>query len=161
MGYEMTAPKPVENPKRAFGLRKVLMSVVPWAVIAELAIAMLEGALKYGRHNYRCVGSIRASDYYDAGRRHMDRWWEGEDYDPDILAKTGLKVSHIVKAIASLVVLRDAMICGTFEDDRPPATPAGFYTELDKMSAVMMDSVKEPVAPLTEAGRGKVWNAAK
>jgi len=135
-----------ENPKRAFGMKKVLMSVIPLTVLSELALAMLEGALKYARHNYRAVGSIRASDYYDATRRHLDRWWEGEDLDPDS------RLSHVTKAIASLVVLRDAMIVGTFEDDRPPRPPKGWYDELDKLSAALIEKYPEPKAPITELG---------
>ena len=84
--------------------------------MAEVGVGMLEGSIKYGRHNYRAIG-VRAEVYYDAARRHIDAWWEGEDIDPD----SGL--SHITKAICSLVVLRDAMIQGKLFDDRPPPTP--------------------------------------
>ena len=91
------------NPKDAIGASKVPMSTVSCAVLAEVGVAMLEGACKYGRHNYRGVG-VRASVYYDATQRHLMSWWEGEDLDPDS------ELSHITKAITSLVVLRDAMI---------------------------------------------------
>jgi hypothetical protein len=101
------------NPKDAVGVKKVPYSTVPGNVITEVAAAMAEGALKYGRHNYRGVG-VRASVYYDATLRHLISWWEGEDIDPD----SGL--SHITKAITSMVVLRDAMLQGKCEDDRPP-----------------------------------------
>src|SRR5437879_6154887 len=91
------------KPKDAMGMKKVPFSTISAPVMAELGVAMLEGALKYGRHNYRVIG-VRASVYYDAVMaRHMPCWWEGEDEDPD----SGL--SHVTKAIASLVVLRDAM----------------------------------------------------
>ena len=103
------------NPKDAIGIRKAPLSCVPASVLLETGTAMLEGASKYGRHNYRAVG-VRASVYYDATMRHMMQWWEGEDIDPD----SGL--SHVTKAIASLVVLRDAMIQQKLTDDRPPAS---------------------------------------
>lgn len=77
---------------------------------------MLEGALKYGRHNYRTVG-VRASVYYDAALRHLTSFWEGQDIDPD----SGLP--HIVKAVACLYVLRDSQRMGNWVDDRPPAMP--------------------------------------
>lgn len=89
------------------------MSLFPVNVLMEIAIALTEGARKYGRHNYRAIG-VRASVYYDATLRHIFAWWSGEDIDPD----SGL--SHITKAIASLVVLRDAMINNKWTDDRPP-----------------------------------------
>jgi len=101
------------NPKDAVGVAKVSESCIPQGVIGELAIAMQEGARKYGRHNYRIAG-VRASVYFDALMRHSKAWWEGEDNDPESGA------SHITKAIATLVVLRDAMMNGKMTDDRPP-----------------------------------------
>ena len=101
------------NPKDLVGVRKAGMSCVSAAVLAEIGVAMLEGASKYGRHNYRAVG-VRSSVYYDGTMRHLMDWWEGEDIDAD----SGM--SHITKAITSLVVFRDAMIQGKVEDDRPP-----------------------------------------
>ncbi len=92
------------NPKDAVGVRKVgTFSCLPAPVLFEASIAMLEGGRRYGRHNYRVAG-VRASVYYDACLRNILSWWEGEDLDPD----TGL--SHVTKAITSLMVLRDAMI---------------------------------------------------
>lgn len=101
------------NPKDAIGCKKPPMSVLPWPVLYEVGVGMLEGACKYRRHNYRRVG-VRASIYFDATMRHMALWWEGEDLDPD----SGL--SHITKAIAGLVVLRDAQMRDMVTDDRPP-----------------------------------------
>src|SRR5688572_29793649 len=109
------------NPKDAVGVQKPPMSTVPSPVLMEVGLAMLEGALKYGRHNYRDAG-VRSSVYYDATMRHMMRWFEGEDIDPD----SGL--SHITKAIASLVVLRDAQMQGKVAfDDRPPAADPAWF----------------------------------
>lgn len=119
------------NPKDAIGIRKAPMSTVPANVLAEIGVAMLEGTAKYGRHNYRAVG-VRASVYYDALMRHMMSWWEGEGTDPD----SG--VSHITKALACLVVLRDSMFQGNWEDDRPiPSNP--FYGRLNELSGEILD----------------------
>jgi hypothetical protein len=115
------------NPKDAVGIKKAPMSTVSAAVLAEVGVGMLEGALKYGRHNYRGVG-VRASVYYDATIRHLFSWWEGEDTDPDS------QLSHVTKAICSLVVLRDAMIQDKCEDDRPPRS-AKFYERLNELAA--------------------------
>lgn len=116
----------VENPKQAPGRNKFPLSVVPPRVLAELGAAMLEGAIKYGAFNWRS-SKIFYSDYYDATTRHMMQWWEGEDNDPD----SGL--SHVTKAIASLTVLRDAMLNGSAIDDRPstPAHMSGFVALKD------------------------------
>lgn len=119
------------NPKDMVGIRKAPMSTVSGAVMAEVGVAMLEGACKYGRHNYRAVG-VSAAVYYDATMRHLMGWWEGEDIDPD----SGL--SHITKAIASLMVLRDAMIQSMFTDDRPPRS-VPFYLGLNAGAAKIVD----------------------
>lgn len=111
------------NPKDSVGISKVPMSTVPATVLAEVGVAMAEGARKYGRHNYRVLG-CKASVYYDATMRHLMDWWEGTDIDPD----SGM--SHVTKAITSLVVLRDAMIQNKFIDDRPPVS-VEFLKELN------------------------------
>lgn len=119
------------NPKDLVGVRKAPMSTVSAVVMAEVGVAMLEGAAKYGRHNYRAVG-VRSSVYYDGTMRHLMAWWEGQDLDPD----SGM--SHITKAITSLVVLRDAMIQGKCEDDRAPRS-AEFYTALNTLAGEIID----------------------
>lgn len=135
------------NPKDAVGIKKVPLSTVPAPVMAEVGLAMLEGARKYGRHNYRSAG-VRASVYYDALLRHVMAWWEGEDNDPD----SGL--SHIVKAIACLVVLRDSMIQGNWIDDRPPVSPAGWLAELNARAAEIIE--RYPDAKPAHVARGDI-----
>jgi hypothetical protein len=119
------------NPKDVVGIRKAPMSAVPANVLAEVGVAMLEGASKYGRHNFRCAG-VRASVYYDGVMRHLMSWWEGEDIDQD----SGL--SHVTKAITSLVVLRDAMMQGMCNDDRPPRS-VEFYPGLNAAAGAVLD----------------------
>lgn len=121
------------NPKDAVGVRKLAFSVLPWRVLARVALAMMEGAAKYGRHNYRPIG-VRASVYFDAVvGRHLTSWWDGgEDIDPD----SGLH--HVDKAIAGLMVLRDSMLQGNFVDDRPPARPMDM-TELNRLAGEILD----------------------
>jgi hypothetical protein len=145
------------NPKDACGIRKVPYSVIPAPAMAEVGVALLEGALKYGRHNYRVAG-VRASVYYDAVcARHLAAWWEGEDIDPD----SGLH--HITKAIAGLLVLRDSMMRGNWVDDRPPKSPDGWMTALNKRASELIDKYPEPLpahlatdaAPATDAGKAK------
>ena len=125
------------NPKDAVGIKKAYISTIPWGVIFEIGTAMLEGALKYGRHNYRKDG-VRASTYMDATNRHLASFWEGEDIDPD----SGM--SHITKALASLTVLRDSMMSGNWVDDRPPPLPAGWLATLNAKSAELLEKYPEP-----------------
>ena len=136
------------NPKDSVGIKKVFFSVIPWGVVAELGLALLEGARKYGRHNYRAIG-VRASVYYDATLRHLSDWWEGTDVDPD----SGL--NHVTKAIASLTVLRDAMINGNWEDDRPPRLPEGWLQELNRKAAEVVEKYPNAATTYTELEHGK------
>ena len=131
------------NPKDAVGIRKTPFSVIPWPVIAELGLAMLEGARKYGRHNYRRAG-VRASVYFDANIRHMAEWFEGQDIDP----KSG--VSHVTKAIASLVVLRDSMIQGNWVDDRPPRSYVRWLDVCNGTASDIIDQYPDAVDACTE-----------
>ena len=102
------------NPKDAIGTKKPrFYSGLPANVTKEVTIGIMEGAMKYGRHNYRIAG-VRASTYIDATIGHLFDYWEGQDIDPDS------SLHHITKAIASLYVLRDAQMRDMCEDDRPP-----------------------------------------
>lgn len=128
----MSADRKDTNPKDAIGIRKIAFSVLPWRVLHRVALAMMEGAAKYGRHNYR-VSGVRASVYFDAVvARHLSDWWEGTDIDPD----SGLH--HVDKAIAGLMVMRDSMLSGNFVDDRPPACPIDFEA-LNLQAAGLLD----------------------
>jgi hypothetical protein len=120
------------NPKDMIGVRKTSMSAVPSGPLQELSLAMLEGALKYGRHNYRKAG-VRSSIYYDAAMRHLMAWWEGEDVDPD----SG--ISHLVKAIACLVVVRDSELHGNINDDRPEPMKPGWITLLNDKAGEIIE----------------------
>lgn len=134
------------NPKDAVGTKKAPLSTVPAPVLLEIGLAMLEGARKYSRHNYRIAG-VRASVYYDSTMRHLMAWWEGEDIDPD----SGL--SHIVKAISGLIVLRDSMRQGNWTDDRPPKPPQGFMKELNEKAGEIIEKYPDAKKPYTELGK--------
>lgn len=112
------------NPKDLLGANKIPMSTIPANVLSDVALAMLEGAIKYGRHNWRHAG-VMSSIYYDAAMRHLMAWWEGEDNDPE-----GAQLHHITKAIAGLIILRDAIIRQELNDNRPKKSPV-FYSVLN------------------------------
>lgn len=135
-------PVTIENPKDAVGSAKTPTSTRSAAVDMEIGLAMMEGARKYGRHNYR-VADIRASVYYDAVNRHLAAWWEGEDIDKD----SGL--SHITKALATLYVLRDCQITERITDDRPPALPEGWLSDLNAIAQAIVDKYPEPKDAVT------------
>lgn len=120
------------NPKDAIGSTKLDMGLVPDTFVAEVALAFTEGALKYGRYNWRVAG-VRASIYHAALRRHMAKWWNGENLDP----QTG--VSHLASAAACIAVLIDGAAVGKLSDDRPPRA---------RNIGIMIDSKAESAAHL-------------
>lgn len=139
------------NPKDAVGTKKAPLSAIPACVMAEVGLGMHEGALKYGRFNWRSAAVV-ASVYYDATMRHLTSWYEGEDIDPD----SGL--SHITKAICSLLVLRDAMMQRKFNDDRPPRSkvPISIFND---HAAELAAKYPDPVSPHREIDA--TWVAAE
>ena len=99
---EQKSIKPT-NPKDALAINKAPLSTLPTGPMYEVALAMLEGARKYGRHNYRVMG-VSAEVYYNATMGHITAWWEGEDIAPT----SG--IHHLGKAMACLAVIRDGQM---------------------------------------------------
>ena len=103
------------NPKKRIGALKAPMHLIPPVASAHLAIALADGAKKYGPFNYRSE-KVNASTYVGACMRHLALYMDGEDASPD----SG--VNHIAAAMAGLAILLDCMAAGQLVDDRPPAT---------------------------------------
>lgn len=103
------------NPKDAVGSDKLPLHLVPPHAVHLMALGLLDGALKYGRANWREAG-VRFTIYYDACRRHLDALLEGEDFDPD----SGLP--HLAHALACLAIMADAKAAGLLNDDRNKIT---------------------------------------
>lgn len=114
------------NPKDAVATTKAHLELVPDSAIAYMSLAFTEGALKYGRFNWRIAG-VRASVYRAAGDRHRKKWWNGEWADP----KT--RVPHLASSMACDAIILDAHLCGKLTDDRPPA--ADFARLVDECEA--------------------------
>lgn len=113
------------NPKDAIGSDKLPLHLWPTTASALGSLALLDGALKYGRSNFRHVG-IRASIYHDAALRHIGAWFEGEDTDPT----SGLP--HLAHALACLAIIVDADAAGKMTDDR--MTPGGYRSLADSLT---------------------------
>lgn len=113
------------NPKDLIGSDKMPLHLFPQTAVIYGALALLDGALKYGRSNWRVAG-VRASIYYDATLRHLNKWFEGEDIDSD----SGL--SHLSHALACLAIIVDALEAGKLKDDR--MYPIGYEKTLAKMT---------------------------
>lgn len=99
------------NPKDAIGSDKLPLNLWPASATAVGCLALLEGALKYGRGNWREIG-VKSSIYVDACKRHIDAWYEGEECAPD----SG--TPHLASALACLAIIIDAEMSGKLIDDR-------------------------------------------
>ncbi len=147
-GLRRTPDAPAPNPKEFFGIKKAPMSVVPTPPLMWAALALLSGALIYGRHNWRKGAPLKASTYRDSTQRHMDAWWEGHDIDKKS------KLPALAHAIAGLLVLFDAILRGNFEDDRPPRSDDDWQQKLDSATEAIIDNVPFPHPPVTEKDNG-------
>ena len=128
LGVETSAGNKETNPKDVIGMKKAPISTLSCPVLFEMGLGMLEGARKYGRHNYRAMG-VSATVYYDAAIGHLMDWFEGEDIDLD----SGM--SHVTKAMTTLLVLRDSMLMGNWIDDRPLRNPNKLYKKSFNLKA--------------------------
>lgn len=117
--YEQTDGRPESgrpaepvNPKDFIGLTKVPLHLVPVAGLIHEAMAMKDGARKYGPHNWREY-EVLATVYVAAALRHIYAWFDGEELAEDSGAH------HLGHAKACLGILLDAMENGMLSDDRP------------------------------------------
>lgn len=101
------------NPKDLIGIKKTRISLVPPSSIIYQANAMEDGAFKYGPYNWRDK-KVQASIYYDALMRHMQAWFDGEEFAEDS------KKPHLAHAIACIGIIIDAKETDSLIDDRPP-----------------------------------------
>lgn len=109
---------PDNNPKTAFGAKKIPLETVPPIAIHALAEAFSDGAKKYGPYNWR-EKSISSSVYYGAALRHLTAWWDGEDVAED----SG--IHHLHHALACITMVLDGKSVGMLNDNRPPTGASG------------------------------------
>lgn len=100
------------NPKDLVGNTKVSLTKLPAVAVAHGAMAMMDGAAKYGAFNWRDKEVI-ASIYVDAAMRHLQCWFEGQETASDSM------VHHLGHAMACCAILLDAQAKNKLVDDRP------------------------------------------
>jgi hypothetical protein len=113
----VTEAYPDNNPKTLIGATKVPLHLVPPSAKHFLALALADGAKKYGPYNWRDA-KISVSVYKAAAERHLDAFWDGENFARD----SG--VHHIAHAMACMALMLDAYTVGMLNDDRPTAGAA-------------------------------------
>jgi len=136
------------NAKDRAATHRLDLSLFPETAVAYGALAMTEGDSKYGGFNYR-DGGVLASIYYAACKRHLAKWFNGEEDDP----KT--KVPHIASALACIAVIIDAKECGVLKDDRPPSCDMpGLLARFEELTKHVHEIYPDGPARHTEAEKG-------
>jgi hypothetical protein len=128
------------NPKDLLGMKKVRLSLVPPSSIIYQALAMEDGAKKYGPYNWR-ENKVIASIYVDAAMRHLQSWFDGEENASDS------KKPHLAHALACLGIIVDAKETGNLVDDRPlPGAAAGLIAKLEAEKKALTDQLAKLTA---------------
>ena len=118
------------NPKDLLGIKKVSLTLVPPSSIIYQALAMEDGARKYGPYNWR-EKKVRTSIYIDAALRHIQSYFDGEE-----LAEDSQK-PHLGHALACLGIIIDAATSGNLIDDRPKAGVASSLLKKYSMTPIL------------------------
>lgn len=122
------------NPKDLQGIKKPPLHLVPPTGILHEAMAFLEGGIKYGPYNWR-EKAVIASIYVSACMRHIDAWWDGEEYNENM-------VHHLGNARACLNIILDAAATGNLKDDRPMNGPTSrLLVDLSERVVKMRDKL--------------------
>lgn len=102
------------NPKKAQGMKKPPLHLVPASAIVEMSQAFADGANKYGPFNWR-IDPVDTTTYVSAAQRHLALFFNGQDRTSDT------DVHNLAAVMACCAILLDAAASGTLIDDRPPA----------------------------------------
>lgn len=120
------------NPKDLIGVTKPNLALIPPAAMLHEAMAMGNGAEKYGAYNWR-QKKVRAMIYIAAAQRHLASYLDGEEVASD----SG--VHHLGHARACLGIILDAMETGNLIDDRP--TPGAAAALIERLTTRTASSV--------------------
>jgi hypothetical protein len=120
------------NPKDVIAAGKLPLHLWPQTATIFGTLGLLDGALKYGRSNWRAAG-VKATVYVDALNRHMTAWLEGEDVDPD----SGMP--HLGHGLACLAILVDAQAHDKLIDDRQYAESPGYRKLVEQFTPAVAD----------------------
>lgn len=124
------------NPKDRVGSKKISMWVVPFVAIYHLALALMDGARKYGPYNWRDE-PVQASIYFDAIQRHLSLWQSGEACAED----SGVR--HLGHVMGCCAILLDAELHGKLIDDRRISPE--FLADMKAFNEFVLERSKPPV----------------
>ena len=109
------------NPKQLYGDKKPNLSLITPAMEVPLALALMDGAMKYGAYNWR-GNPVETLTYIAAAKRHLGLLLEGEWVADD-------GVQHLGHVMACCAIILDAYYSGNLVDNRPPPGSKGVYEE--------------------------------
>ena len=105
-----------------------------YKISSEVAMAMAEGAKKYGVMKWRDV-ALEKVDYYNAAMRHIISSISGEVLDPE----SG--INHLSKAIAGIIIYEDYKIGANYTEsayDQEPCSVSPFDSQLSPGSNILL-----------------------
>lgn len=119
------------NPKDAIGSHKLPLHLWPAEATALGCLSMLEGDEKYGRNNMIAGDGVICSIYVDAAMRHLQAFFSGEDFAPDVVdPETGEPLmDHLGSVLACAAILVKARAHGKLIDDRDFTPKPGAYRQ--------------------------------
>lgn len=138
------------NPKDRIGSTKLPLDLLSGIAKVEWCLAQLEGALKYGTWNWRHAG-VRVSIYVAAIERHLEKYKNGEDRDPE----TG--VHHLGNVMAGAAILLDAGALSKLTDDRPPMGPAATLIDAAQSDVLHLQRLYGNVQPRNYTIEDSEW----
>lgn len=123
---ETTKPALGTNPKDLLGAKKVNLHLVPPSSIIYQALAMEDGAKKYGPYNWR-ENKVVCTIYISAAMRHLQAFLDGE------MNASDSNKPHLAHALASIGIIVDALETGNLVDDRPtPGSASALIAKWEK-----------------------------
>lgn len=129
LGKEVVVMENIDtNPKKKFGDKSIPLNL--WSPLASAygAVSLYNGALKYGRGNYKAT-PVEASIYIAAALRHLLAWAEGEEFDP------ADGCPNLGGVLANIAILLDSRAVGMMIDDRQIS--GGYLKEREMLKEIV------------------------
>lgn len=123
------------NPKAAYGATKPDLSLIPPVADLHMAMALENGAGKYGPFNWRDK-AVEARTYISAAKRHLDAWLDGQEFSND----TSPPVHNLGHAMACMAIVLDCQEQGNLIDNRP--IPGKAAEVQDRMKAAKVEAAR-------------------
>lgn len=126
---EPVVAQPPQDPKAKFGATKANLALNPGTAAVQQALALEDGAIKYGPYNWR-YNPVEVMTYLAAAKRHLDCYIDGQDLVED----SGQIVHNLGAVMACCAIVLDATASGTLVDNRPHYGKAAAVQDASKVA---------------------------